>query len=397
MKYNWALNESNFTWLDRIKICGFFLNPNNRWTQDKYVREYEQKMAKYIGCHFAIFVSSGSTANTILAMWLKDTIYKSNNNKNIVVFPSTTWITSVSPFIREGFIPKFLDVSLSDFSIDLDRLENYLKENKDKVAAVFVTSLLGFSPNIYKLKQLELIYDVKIMLDNCEATLTSYNKKNISSYFTSTTSTYFGHNITSGTAEGGFIFTNNLEEYEYFLMARNHGMTRSLPCPNHYQNSKVDHRFDFAFLGNNFRNTEIAAFGGLLEINRIPLYIKKRQELYNLFYNSLKQKNKYILPNRYYIDRYDDVAFCLPIIVNHTDLTRINNIKNICESSSVESRPVIGGFLGHQSAFKKYFKDEKESDFPNSVHLNYFGFYVGLHSKLEKEQIISLTNILNKL
>jgi dTDP-4-amino-4,6-dideoxygalactose transaminase len=52
-------------------------------------------------------------------------------------------------------------------------------------------------------------------------------------------------------------------------MARNHGMTRSVKNPEKYINKDVDSRFDFYFLGSNFRNTDINAFIGLLDFKRI--------------------------------------------------------------------------------------------------------------------------------
>ena len=46
---------------------------------NKQVSLFESKMAEYIGCKYAVFVSSGSTANTILAMYLKDKFWKIGN------------------------------------------------------------------------------------------------------------------------------------------------------------------------------------------------------------------------------------------------------------------------------------------------------------------------------
>jgi CDP-6-deoxy-D-xylo-4-hexulose-3-dehydrase len=110
----WPLNVDNFSFKDRINICSFFLNAKNRWTQGELVHQIELKMADFVGAKHAIFCSSGSTANTMLAMSLRD----SNSRKNLVVFPSTTWTTSVSPFVREGFYPVFIDINLNDFCFD---------------------------------------------------------------------------------------------------------------------------------------------------------------------------------------------------------------------------------------------------------------------------------------
>ena len=45
-------------------------------------------------------------------------------------------------------------VLIADSFIDLNSLEDYLKENNKKVCCVFVTSLIGFNPDIEKLKQI---------------------------------------------------------------------------------------------------------------------------------------------------------------------------------------------------------------------------------------------------
>jgi CDP-4-dehydro-6-deoxyglucose reductase, E1 len=401
--YKWPLNINNATWLDRLKLCCFVLNPKNRWTQDKYVSRFEREMAGYIGVKYALFVSSGSAANTILAMYLKDTTPKT---KNTIVFPATTWSTSVSPFIREGFKPHFIDITLKDLSINLELLEKYLIDNHKKVACVFITSLLGFSPNIDELFRLEKKYNVRIMMDNCESTLTKYEfggfnwgeTSNISYPFTSTTSTYFGHCL--NTNEGGFIFTNNQEEYEKFLLYRNHGMTRSLINPSFmfevndniyekYRNPKVDARFDFYNLGNNFRNTEFNAFLGLLDLKKANTYLKLRRLLYEYFYSDLNY-SRYIIIG----PAACDVPFSLPIIVKGDDKDkRILKIKEYCEKNSIETRPIISGCLLNQTAFKK-FGDIK--NYPISQYIENYGLYVGLYSKLKKEKIIKLVDYLNR-
>lgn len=384
-KFVWPLNDSSFTFLDRLKICKFILNYKNKWTQSKYVKKIEQDFAKFVGSKYAVFVSSGSTANTLLAMHLKDKYY--SKSKNIVIFPSTTWTTSISPFIREGFQPKFIDINLEDYCLDLEATEKFLQKNHKRVAAIVCVSLIGQVPDVEKLQRLESKYKVRILLDNCENTLGLYKNKNISSYFTSTTSTYFGHQLQS--VEGGLIFTNSEEEYEYFLMNRNHGMTRSLTVydidSSKYKNPEVNKLFDFYSLGNNFRNTDINAFIGLLDFARIDLYCEKRLKVYDQIKNLLKDKDL-ILP----IDFKNRTAipFCFPFLSK--DLNLIKKLINFCKENHIETRPIISGNLLKQTCYKNYgnFKNFKNSEF---VHTN--GFYIGIYPSLSKKQI----NILKKL
>tara|TARA_Y100000361_G_C11157810_1_gene345334 strand:- start:1570 stop:2727 length:1158 start_codon:yes stop_codon:yes gene_type:complete len=383
---SWKLNESNFTILDRLKLCRFFLSSNNFWTMSSNVNKFEKEMAKFSGSKYALFVSSGSTANTILAYYLKDYYYKPTE-KNVILFPSTTWVTSVSPFIREGFDVKFIDISLNNYAMDLDRLEDYLEENHQSVRCLFLTSLLGFNPDFNRLSEIKSKYEIEIMLDNCENTFSEYKMKNASSYFTSTTSTYFGHQLQS--VEGGFIFTNSKEERDLFSMYRNHGMTRSIEDKEKYLNKDVDPRFDFYLLGNNSRNSDIHAFIGLLDLKRKQKYVSDRLKLFSFFKSKINCE-KIKLPKS--SKNSLDVPFCIPLIFNsQKDKDRV---LSYCETNNIETRPVISGNLLRQTCFKKYGNPQ---DFINSEYIHQNGFYVGLHSKVKEKQIEKLTSVINNL
>lgn len=394
VKYSWPLNDNPFSWLDRAKIASFVLNPKNRWTQGEQVAAFEREMAQYVGSKYAVFVSSGSTANTILAMYLADQV---DPRRFKVVVPSTTWTTSVSPFIRESYTPLFVDVNMENLSMDLFKLESALAKESDKIAAVFITSLLGMVPDIERIQKLQEKYpDIRFWMDNCENTLGKWNGKNICSYFTSTTSSYFGHLINS--TEGGFLFTNNEKEYEYFLMARNHGMTRSLPNPEKYRNHDVDARFDFNFLGNNFRNTDIAAKIGRLDLARADEYAEKRQDLYDTFWATLEYDKVITFHND--DPRGENVMFALPLIPNpeyykeERALILKKKIDLYCEEERVEQRPLISGSLLRQTAYKKY---GGPLDYPNSEYLHHFAGYVGLYPKLSHKKVADLANFINGL
>jgi len=386
----WFLNINNFSLFDKLKICAFLLNPKNRWTQDKQVKSFERKFAQFVGSKYSVYVSSGSTANILIAQYHKS--IQKNKNKNIVILPSTTWQTSCAPWIQAGFEPHFIDISLDDFSIDKLKLETFVKANKSKIACIFPTSLIGYVPDMNFYQRISAQYKVKVAFDNCENTLGSFNGQNVSSFFTSSTSTYFGHQLQS--IEGGFIFTNSEDEYNYFLMNRNHGMTRSLSVygvdNSKFLNNKVDSLFDFYSLGYNFRNTDLNAFIGQIDFNKATFYTEIRKSLYSLY---KLDRDKFLLPSAEEIK--DNIPFCLPVIVKNSNKELFNKALELCKKEGIEYRPIISGYLGYQTCYKKYFKSEKS--YPNSVYIHNYGFYIGLHSGVTKKQIISLVNKLNNL
>lgn len=393
MQKGWKLNDSQFTFWDRLKICKFFLSSKNKWTQGPYVKKYEQAFKKYIGCRYAVMFSSGSTANFSIAQYQKH----KNKERNIVVVPAVTWATSVSPWIINGFEVKYLDINLNDFSINLDHLEKYLEKNHKQVAYIFPTSLIGFCPNVNRLQSILSRYNIDFGLDNCEAALSSYydkkssRTKHICSFTSSSISTYFGHHTTS--VEGGFVFTNSEEEYHFHLMNRSHGMTRSLKDygidPSPYRNKLVDPSFDFKTLGSNFRASDIEAFIGLLDFDKINENIKTRKSLYEIFKRQLTN-SKYLLPKT---KNLYDVPFCLPIIFRNEAKHLLRKAKKYCDRYDIEYRQIISGNLTRQTVFHEY----DHYKYKNAEYLHKYGMYVGLHQKVKENQLINLINFLNSL
>lgn len=401
-KYTWPLSVSHFRMREKFKLASWLIT-SKRWTQDKRVRELEIRMSEFAGCKYALFTSSGSTANSLLAMYVRD---HSAPGRNTVVFPAVTWSTSVSPWIREGFTPKFVDVSLHNLCANSRLMERWLEKHHEEVACVFVTSLLGFSPDIEDLLRIQEKYAVPVMLDNCEATLTQYDGKNISSYFPSTTSTYFGHQIQ--TIEGGFLFTNSEEMYAYCLMLRDHGLTRCLPISSfpvdgtRYMNETRDPRFDFHCLGSNFRNSELPAVLGLMDIRRAVDYTKLRCDQYSLFRSLSNLKN-----NPCGINKALDVPFALPIICPIGTRQRAKYM-DACSRLGIETRPLLAGNLLRHSAYAKYYpeyyptKNISALNIENGAYtcadaLDEDAFYVGLGRCTNDVKIKQLAAQLNQI
>lgn len=396
--FNWPLAVNSFTFLDRLKICSFFLNSKNRWTQDKYVKEYEKIAAKYVGAKYAVFVSSGSAANQLICQEIKDRLIKNGEwpLKNKVIVSAVTWQTNVSVWVREGFEPIFIDPNLEDFSINYYNLIQILedKDNLNKIACIFPTSVLGYTPDLDLLKFISQRFQVEVKLDNCENFFGEYSihdkKYNINSLFTSSASCFIAHHITTG-SEGGFIFTNSEKEYEYYLLSRAHGLLRNL---DQYQisqtgNKLVDKQFDFQTLSSNYRSSDINAFMGILDFRRADEYKKYRNKIYSIFKNSL-DKNKYLLPeNREWTY---DCAFCLPIICKHPEL--LGKVKEYLDSCGIEKRGFISGNMLRQTPYQKY---ANYKDFPNAEFLNNNAIYIGLHQKVTEKMIIEITSKLNNI
>src|SRR5687768_16990295 len=79
-----------------------WLRTNPRLTQDKLVREFEGRYAKWLGTKYACFVNSGSSAN--LLMYYAPLVMGRMKNKKVIV-PAVAWATSVQSAIQFGLEP----------------------------------------------------------------------------------------------------------------------------------------------------------------------------------------------------------------------------------------------------------------------------------------------------
>jgi CDP-6-deoxy-D-xylo-4-hexulose-3-dehydrase len=398
-KYKWPLCADVFTFLDKIKIFKFLLT-ERIWTYGAWVRKFEKKWESYFGVNHVIMVSSGSTANELIALRRKWELQQSGEwpKKNRVIVPVNTWISSVSPWVHAGFDIVFMDVDPRNLNITSEILKKELCTD-DSIGTVFYTALLGFYGDLEECKLITEIYGAKFLMDNCEATLSKYydssigNRKNVMALATSSTSLFYSHFVTTGT-EGGLIATNSQDEADWFRMMRSHGMTRGMD--EKYKNPKVDSNFDFALLGSNYRSSNLQAYMGLLDFGRsIKFSINKRIEIFSEFYNHLDTSlnGKY---EKFSALTSMDAEYSVPLAIPIICKTRDQRIKveTFLKAAGVATRPIIGGCLLEHTAFKGF---GWSKDYPVAMNAHEKGLYIGLNKNITLKMARELAQDLNKL
>ena len=397
---NWNLCESPFTALDKLKIAAFlFREPI--WTAGSWVRKYEQMWETKFGANHAIMVSSGSTANELIALRRKWELQQAGEwpRRNKVIFPVNTWISSVSVWIHAGFEPVFVDVSSVNLNVTSETLEaTFAADISKSIGTVFYTALLGYFNDLEHCKSVTESFGARFMMDNCEASFSRYKdstdavydkSRSILTLATCSTSIYFSHFATSGT-EGGLIFTQNVDEADWFRMMRNHGMTRGMDAK--YRNPNVNPDFDFHFMGSNYRSSNLQAYMATLDFERAYRFSARRSEILDTFTLTL-DPSKY---QRFGAGSGLGYAFCVPLaipILCHTKEQRIK-VEAYLRSNDIGVRPLIGGCLLEHTAFKGY---GNSSDFPVAKWSHECGLYLGLHARVTPDMAEELAETLNSL
>jgi CDP-6-deoxy-D-xylo-4-hexulose-3-dehydrase len=383
----WPLMEDTITLKDRLKMSLFLLT-SSRLTNGPKVRKFEQEWSKWLGVKHSLYVSSGSTANSLLISAVKE--YYGLKDGDKVLVPATTWMTNVAPVFQSGLQPIFCDINLGNFSFDLNELKHIASIHSD-IKVIFITHLIGLSSDVEKIR--EIFPEALILEDVCESHGVEGpdGKKRGTESIGSTFSFYFGHHMT--TIEGGVVCTNNTELYELMRLKRSHGMAREA-SPEYFEqyakeNPDIDKMFLFMTDGYNFRNHEVCAVLGLSQLKRLDKNIKIRRENYKRFHSSLVHVDGYRIP--YYSE--GNSSFSFPII---TFKDNIGRLKEVLRTNQIEYRPVISGNLLRHPAFKKY-KLCTERELPNVEILHNNGLYVGNSQFVTSRKIDKLIEILEEV
>jgi len=363
---------------DRAAMAAF-VSETEQFTSGPYVRQFEAAWAKWLGCQYAVFVNSGSSANLILL-----DAARGLRGGDAAVCQAVTWGTNAAPVMQTGMQLHLCDITLNNFSPDLACLERIFKEVRPRF--LFLTHLLGFSAVSAALLELCEGYDVILLEDCCEAHGATFGSKKVGTIgYGSTFSFYYGHHMT--TIEGGVVCTNDEALYHRLLLLRSHGLLRELPvgAREAHRIAEVDERFTFLTAGYNVRNMELNALLGLRQLERLDDFIRIRNENFRAFLAELD-------PAKYRTDFVLDgvSSFCLPILTRG-DRQRVHDV---LEGSGIESRPIVAGNLYRHPLIQG--ADLERFD-QNAEIVNRSGLYVGNHQDVRGEQVKRLCEILDRV
>ena len=353
-----------------------------RLTKGSVTLELERKYADWLGTEYSVFCNSGSSANLLM---LSAIIEKYKSKK--VVVPSVAWATDLAPVMQLGLKPLLCDCNMDDLSVDLKHLEEIFKtESPD---ALLLVSVLGLVPDMGKITRLCKKYDVILLEDTCESMGSEYKDKKLGTFgLMSSFSTFFGHHISR--IEGGFVCTDDEELYELLVSLRSHGWARESSVETQFKLQQewdvtdFDSLYTFYYPGYNVRSTDLQAYIGLTQVDKLNDWGNKRESNFDMY--------QQLIRNDYWKPKYDlnnfTSNFAYPVI--HP---RRRSIVKKLQENNIETRPMVCGSMGTQPFYvKKYGRLE----LPNVTEVDKYGFYVPNHPKLTIDEIAVIVHAINK-
>ncbi|MCM8798301.1 MAG: DegT/DnrJ/EryC1/StrS family aminotransferase [Candidatus Omnitrophica bacterium] len=194
--------------LEYVSSC---LKTNWISSQGKYIKEFEEKFAKYCGCRYGISTTSGTTALHLALASLG--IEKGDE----VILPAFTMIATAFAVIYTGATPVLVDADKETWCMDISQIE---KKITKRTKAVLPVHIYGHPCNMEPILKLARKYKLLVIEDSAEAHGAEYKGKKVGGLGDIGCFSFYANKIIT-TGEGGMVVTNSEEYAEKARSIRN--------------------------------------------------------------------------------------------------------------------------------------------------------------------------------
>jgi len=386
---DWPLMRNNITRADLDAVIEFLKQDDPILTQSKNVEAFEREWSEWLGVKHSVFVNSGSSANEITMLALREL-----RGGGEIIVPPLTWVSDIASVLFAGFQPVFADINPRTLGMDSAEV---IKKITPRTRAVFLTHILGYNALDEALVAACAERNIPIIEDVCESHGATWRGKKCGSVgFASNFSFYYAHHLS--TIEGGMVCTDDPEFYEFCRIARSHGMVResrdqalrdkfTRDCPD------LNPSFIFAFASHNMRSTEINAVMGRSQLPRLDANNEIRTCNLHRFLSQLDPKK---FRTDFATEGSSNYAFTL-IHREPDDALRDHCMEAMTKCGVEFRRGTSGGGNQLRQPYLRRLLGEEYKNHPQVEHVHFYGFYIGNYPSLEPEKIDALCEVLNAL
>ena len=316
--------------------------------------------------------------------------------------------TTVNPILQYGAVPVFVDVTVPQYNIDVNKLEQALSQ---KTKAVMIAHTLGNPFDLQRVKEFCDRHQLWLVEDNCDALGSTYTI-NGEKRFTGTwgdigtSSFYPPHHMTMG--EGGAVYTNNPLLNRLILSYRDWG--RDCICPSGKDNfcghrfdgdygelpHGYDHKYVYSHFGYNLKVTDMQAAVGVEQLKKFPEFIEKRK------YNWQKLREKLDVINDCVIlpepaDHAEPSWFGFLISVKPESGLERDKITRYIENHNIQTRLLFSGNFIKHPCFDSIRNTEAyrvSGTLENTDFIMNNTFWVGVYPGMTEEKISYMAKVI---
>mgnify|MGYP000212135253 CR=1 FL=1 len=238
-------------------------------SKGKFIKEFENKFASYLGAKYAISTSSGTAALhlALLALGI--------GPGDEVLVPDLTFVSPASMVKVVGAKPVLVDVSPDYWCIDPLKIK---KKISKRSKAIIVVHIYGHPAKMDEILEIAETHGLYVIEDCAEALGAEFKGRKIGTFGHISCFSFYANKIIT-TGEGGMCVTNDSELAEKIEILKNHGM-------------RPQKRYWHEVIGFNYRMTNLQAAIGIAQLNKISRLITRKREIAKIYHEELES-----LPN----------------------------------------------------------------------------------------------------
>lgn len=370
-------------------------------TAGHYTEQFEKEMAEYLGIRYCAVVNSGSSANLVAFMTLTSPLLGERRVKpgDEVITVAAGFPTTVTPILQYGAVPVFVDVTIPQYNINVEQLENALS---DKTRAVMIAHTLG---NPFDLKSVKAFCDkhnLWLIEDNCDALGSVYEIDGVQKFTGTigdigTSSFYPPHHMTMG--EGGAVYTDNPLLNKIIRSMRDWGRDcicssgRDNMCGHRFDKQYgelplgYDHKYVYSHFGYNLKATDMQAAIGCAQLKKFPSFVEARRKNFAHLSQRLQcVSEKLILPEACPNSNPSWFGF----MITCKEGIDKNKIVTYLEEHGVQTRMLFAGNLTKQPCFDEMRKSGEGYRIVGSLEVTdrimrdtfWIGVYPGMNTEM---------------
>ncbi|MEY2424221.1 MAG: CDP-4-dehydro-6-deoxyglucose reductase [Acidimicrobiaceae bacterium] len=358
------------------------------------VEAFESGIAELLAKRRGVMVNSGSSALR-LAIDLLDC-----EPGDEVITPVVTFSSDVAPLVQSGIVPAFVDVDPETYQIDVDRIEEMIGP---RTRAIVAPNLVGNCPDWDRIREIADAHGLLVVEDSCDV-LDSWLRGARTGTRADIVVTSFarGHAITAA-GNGGLVAVDDDGWHDKCLVRRRWGRRsetylfgsrkgvadRFGPLAD---GTPYDLVFVFDDIGYNFEPSEIMAAYGLVQLEKLPEFNRRRQHNFRVLDDAMRaHEDKVVRPRT--TEDVESTWMRYPFLL-HDGIDR-TDVQERLGHRKVATRMVWTGNILRQPGFANIAHRAPADGFPNADRVTDRSLSLPSHNGLTSDDLGYLVETLD--